>query len=628
MYCSWQYVYSADFVLRIFNHQGKGNSKLGNGLRPTAKQNIRRLAFGGVIAAFAIMIAFSAVNAQESGDAPPSVSVRQSDNETSTPITIDPPDSGASGSDDVTGQSTATAPNRPARPSRLRNGDITTSSIRIRWTAPADNGSPITGYSVRYQDRDGGGSGEVSASASSTSKVVSGLSSATRYNFEIKATNGEGDSDWSPNRYAHTKPGRVSTPSVTAGNGSLKLNWSAPSGGTYISSYKVQYKLTSASRWTSAGSSTTLQFTITRLTNGSRYHVQARACNRMLFVDGTGDNCGAWSSSATGTPQSPPTPTPVPPPPPPPPSVPLPPAPAPEIIRVDPEHVDAVKINWDVQDGAKSYRVRYRVYDDRDDWRVHGNPAPNPGDAVVTYIVDNIWDCKERYEIEISARGDGKKYNTGPGLRHIKVESPPCPITSGLQADHQIKWQEGDYPPPTPTTPLPMYKENPHKVFKQGIFRGANAWDGVPGLDVCMTCEDDYVITVNKGHETSCPDSMACLDVQTDDSTDHRYPNLVDMNMTFEEPGVHRGYEVYWTLNSGKHRDDVPGLEGMAKFYYIGAIAIHEFGHAVNIGDLKGTIFDDGDNKPSVMVNPHKWMSVTSHDRKYVKAVYYNHTAD
>ena len=144
---------------------------------------------------------------------------------------------------------------------------------------------------------------------------MSGLSPATRYNFEIKAANGVGDSDWSPNRYGHTKPGRVSTPSLTAGNGSLDVIWSAPSGGTAIESYQVRHKLTSESTWTTAESSTTSPFTITGLTNGSPYHVQVRACNRMLFVGGTGDNCGAWSRSATGTPQTvaPPAPAPVPP---------------------------------------------------------------------------------------------------------------------------------------------------------------------------------------------------------------------------------------------------------------------------------------------------------------------------
>ena len=103
-----------------------------------------------LLAVALIAAGVSAVNAQESDDAPPGVSVRQSDTATSTPIAIGPPDH-------VAGQSAATAPDRPARPARLEDADITTTSIRISWAAPSDNGSPITGYTVRYQDRDGGG---------------------------------------------------------------------------------------------------------------------------------------------------------------------------------------------------------------------------------------------------------------------------------------------------------------------------------------------------------------------------------------------------------------------------------------------------------------------------------------
>ena len=85
-----------------------------------------------------------------------------------------------------------------------------------------------------------------------------------------------------------------------------------------------------------------------------------------------------------------------------------------------------------------------------DDWRVHGNLTPNPGDVAVTYIVDNIWDCKEKYDIEITAKGDGKKYSTKPGVARIQVENPPCPITSGLQADPPDQMARGRLSAPNP----------------------------------------------------------------------------------------------------------------------------------------------------------------------------------
>ena len=109
--------------------------------------------------------------------------------------------------------------------------------MTISWSAPADNGSPITGYTLSYQDRDAGGIGvpgswtELDVPASSTSRVVSGLTAATRYNFRLRASNSIGDSEWSPNRYAQTKHGRVSTPSVAAGDRSLTVSWSRPPGG-------------------------------------------------------------------------------------------------------------------------------------------------------------------------------------------------------------------------------------------------------------------------------------------------------------------------------------------------------------------------------------------------------------
>ena len=192
-------------------------------------------------------------------------------------------------------------PNTPGRPSATT---LNSTSIEISWVAPAHNNSPLTAYTVRYQDRDGDGTNvagpwtEVSASASSTSREVSGLTPATRYNFEIKATNGIGDSGWSPNRWARTVPRQVSTPSLTPGNGSLTVSWSAPSGGSWVSSYELQYKRTSLLSWTNVGSLIFRQKTISGLTNSLSYHVQVQACNSA--------GCGLWSSSATGTPTPPP----------------------------------------------------------------------------------------------------------------------------------------------------------------------------------------------------------------------------------------------------------------------------------------------------------------------------------
>ena len=50
------------------------------------------------------------------------------------------------------------------------------------------------------------------SSISGTSKTFSGLAASTRYEFEVRAGNAAGDSNWSPNRYATTTAAPTATP--------------------------------------------------------------------------------------------------------------------------------------------------------------------------------------------------------------------------------------------------------------------------------------------------------------------------------------------------------------------------------------------------------------------------------
>ena len=94
--------------------------------------------------------------------------------------------------------------------------------------------------------------------------------------------------------------------SVTAGDGSLTVAWTAPTsnGGRDITAYDLRYTKTSADEtvdgnWTLVddvwtGGAGGLEYTITRLENGVGYDVQARA------VNANGD--GQWSATFAGTP--------------------------------------------------------------------------------------------------------------------------------------------------------------------------------------------------------------------------------------------------------------------------------------------------------------------------------------
>lgn len=98
----------------------------------------------------------------------------------------------------------------------------------------------------------------------------------------------------------NTVPGVVTGLTATAGSAEVALSWTAPdSGGSAITDYLVQRKLTSDSTWTTVAhaASTATSRTVTGLTNGSGYDFRVAAVNAI----GT----GAYSATASATPTSP-----------------------------------------------------------------------------------------------------------------------------------------------------------------------------------------------------------------------------------------------------------------------------------------------------------------------------------
>ena len=185
---------------------------------------------------------------------------------------------------------------------------------------------------------------------------------------------------------AQTPPAAPTIDSVTSGDTTLTVAWTAPAGETGITAYDVRHIKTSEdettdSNWTevdNAWTSGTLQYTITGLTNGTEYDVQVRA------VNSHGD--GTWSDTKTGTPALP--------------------APIIDSVRADDR---AVLVSWSaptgITTGVAAYDVRYietsadKTMDSN--WTVEED-AWEEGDGSLAYAVTGLTNGTE-YDVQVRA---------------------------------------------------------------------------------------------------------------------------------------------------------------------------------------------------------------------------------
>ncbi len=185
---------------------------------------------------------------------------------------------------------------------------------------------------------------------------------------------------------AQSTPAAPTIDSVTSGDTTLTVAWTAPAGETGITAYDVRHIETSAdetmdSNWTEvddAWTSGTLEYTITGLTNGTEYDVQVRA------VNSNGD--GTWSDTKTGASALP--------------------APTIDSVRADDR---AVLVSWSAPTGTTTgvaaYDVRYieTIADEAVDanWTVEED-AWGDGDGSLSYAVTGLTNGTE-YDVQMRA---------------------------------------------------------------------------------------------------------------------------------------------------------------------------------------------------------------------------------
>lgn len=169
---------------------------------------------------------------------------------------------------------------RPGTPGRPTTAETASARAVVSFTSPGDNGAPIDRYEVRVNP----GGRIVSCPASPC--VVSELTNGTEYQFDVRAHNAVGWSEWSASSAPYRPdevPGRAPRPQVDWNDRQITVTWGAvPNNGSAILDVRAVVTPAPPSGQPSpfSGGQSGGTITVPNLVNGTAYTVTLVARNR------------------------------------------------------------------------------------------------------------------------------------------------------------------------------------------------------------------------------------------------------------------------------------------------------------------------------------------------------------
>jgi subtilisin family serine protease len=283
-------------------------------------------------------------------------------------------------------------------------------SIRLSWTAPAQNGgSVITDYVAQFSTDSGATWSTFSDSVStSTTTTVTGLTNGLTYQLRVSAVNSVGTS--APSSVVIAVPWAASLPSApldlaiaSYGLNQVGLSWTIPAtnGGDTITDYVIEYSSNSGSTWTTFTDLVTSlrSATVTDLVNGVSYIFRVSARNSA----GTGDPSVVSAAVSPGLPTAPCCIT--------------------EML-VGPQYV-ALRWGAPTFDGGSAvtnYVIEYTI-NDGVSWTTWSEPTGNGINRTITGLTDGV-----PHKFRISARN---AIGTGPPSDVSDAYTPLTPTAPG-----------------------------------------------------------------------------------------------------------------------------------------------------------------------------------------------------